>query len=191
MSVFVAEPIACCVRPTGHTDCLRPDGVCRGISLETDEKNLKRGRRRNGASRSCSNGDVLDLYHEGRPRAVDRRATGGRQETVIEARPGRVDMIREMGLISAESWLEACRGDRASHCCGLRSSDEVAITPRRYGWCWTISTLTSRCTTLSKPSAADRQAPGFSRQSWLASQPGLNRRKRRWYPNMSMRLSLS
>ena len=87
--------------------------------------------------------DVLDLYHQdydpdhpvvcfdetSKQLVADKRPS-------IGARPGRVERYdyeykrngtRNLFMFcEPKAGWEACRGDRASHCCGLRTSDEVA-----------------------------------------------------------------
>ena len=87
--------------------------------------------------------DVLDLYHAdydpdhpvvcfdetSKQLVADKRPA-------IGAKPGRVERYdyeykrngtRNLFMFcEPKAGLAACRGDRAAHCCGLRSSDEVA-----------------------------------------------------------------
>ena len=85
--------------------------------------------------------DVLDLYQDYDPDhpvvcfdETSKQLVADKRPA-IGAKPGRVERYdyeykrngtRNLFMFCEESWLAACRGDRAAHCCGLRSSDEVA-----------------------------------------------------------------
>ncbi len=90
--------------------------------------------------------DVLDLYHEeyDRERPVvcfdeSSKQLLGDVRPPIEAAPGRMERYdteyqrngtRNLFMFCrTEGWVEARRGDRASHSRGLRSTDEVTGGP--------------------------------------------------------------